>query len=80
MRLPKLLEKARRNPSSLSFAEFCWLLQKQGWRKMRQGRTSHMVWQSPGGYTLPIQQQRGGTAKFYQVEQFLDCLEAEDGS
>lgn len=65
----KLLEKAKRNPSGLSFDKFQTLLSQSGWTKKHQ-RGSHIYWYSPQGYRLSIQSE-SGMAKEYQVEQFL---------
>lgn len=61
----KLLDKARRNPDGLSFAEFQTLMAKQGWVKDHQ-RGSHQIWYSLGGSRLSIQNPNG-MAKGYQV-------------
>ncbi len=71
----KLLEKAKRNPKGLSFAEFETLLKQCGWILERQ-RGSHKLWYSPARARLPIQP-RGNMAKAYQVLQFIERYEEE---
>ena len=71
----KLLEKAKNNPSGLSFKEFESILTKAGWVNKRQ-KGSHAIWHSPKGFMLPIQNM-AGKAKSYQVKQFLIKYEEE---
>lgn len=66
----KILNKAKKNPSGLSFSDFNKLLKKCGWDFKRQ-EGSHIIWQSPKGVMLPIQKRKDGNAKSYQVRQFL---------
>ncbi|MGH8523131.1 MAG: type II toxin-antitoxin system HicA family toxin [Gammaproteobacteria bacterium] len=75
-RAEKLLEKARNNPSGLSFDDFETLLGRLGWAQRGQ-EGSHRLWYSPKGHRLPIQPARNGRAKRYQVKQFLDAIEEE---
>ncbi len=75
-RAEKLLEKARNNPSGLSFDDFETLLARLDWVKRGQ-EGSHRLWCSPKGYRLPIQPAKNGKAKRYQVKQFLDAIEDE---
>jgi len=70
-----LLAKARTQPGGLSFSEFETLWARAGWTFQRQ-RGSHRLWMSPGRFRLPIQN-ADGTAKRYQVEQFLDRFDKE---
>jgi hypothetical protein len=72
----KLLEKAKRNPQALRFSEFETLMEQWGWVFRRQSG-SHRLWYSPSGYRLPAQPEQSGTAKTYQVKQFLARLEEE---
>lgn len=74
-KLYKLLEKARTNPSGLSFKEFEALLEAAHWRFRRQ-TGSHRVWISRGNRSVPIQP-RGAKAKAYQVQQVLRILDEE---
>ena len=73
----KFLAKARNNPRGLSFDEFRTLLSQAGWEFEHQ-TGSHEVWYSPLGYRLSIQN-RAGMAKGYQVQQFLNQHEVENG-
>jgi predicted RNA binding protein YcfA (HicA-like mRNA interferase family) len=72
----KLLEKAKRNPDGLRFAELETLMQQSGWTLDRQ-KGSHRIWKSPKGARLPVQEAKGGKAKGYQVKQFLSIREEE---
>ena len=72
----KLLSKAKRNPSGLTFDELETLLAQSGWVK-RQQEGSHHLWYSPGGFRLPVQPAGNGKAKGYQVKQFLARHENE---
>jgi predicted RNA binding protein YcfA (HicA-like mRNA interferase family) len=72
----KLLDKARSNPSGLSFAEFEVLLEQSGWIFKRQS-VSHRVWKAPTGQIVPVQA-AGGKAKEYQVRQALKIMESSD--
>lgn len=71
----KLLERARKNPAGLSFANFEALLKSCGWALKRQAG-SHRVWKAPSGKAVPFQP-REGKAKPYQVRQFLKLLDEE---
>lgn len=66
----KLWQKANTNPQNLTFAEFETLLSQCGWKFSRQ-KGSHSLWYSPNNQPLPIQPQKDGKAKPYQVKQFL---------
>lgn len=72
----KLLNKAKRNPEGMSFADFQTLMTQCGWIKDRQ-RGSHQIWYSLEGARLSIQN-RNGMAKEYQVQQFLNSLKGEE--
>lgn len=72
----KLLNKAKRNPEGMSFADFQTLMTQCGWIKDRQ-RGSHQIWYSLEGAKLSIQN-RNGMAKGYQVQQFLNSLKGEE--
>ncbi len=72
----KLLHKAKNNPGGLHFSEFITLMKHCGWILDRQ-KGSHQIWISPKRNRLPIQD-KNGTAKKYQVEQFLLQLELEE--
>jgi predicted RNA binding protein YcfA (HicA-like mRNA interferase family) len=73
----KLLARAISNPKGLSFGEFQTLLRQRGWTLDHQ-KGSHLIWYSPTGYRLSVQEGRGGKAKGYQVKQFLRQYEAEN--
>ena len=70
----KLWQKAKTNPQNLSFSEFETLLQQCGWQFSRQ-KGSHRLWYSAKNQPLPIQPQKDGKAKVYQVQQFLNYQE-----
>jgi hypothetical protein len=72
----KLLNKAKRNPEGMSFADFQTLMTQCGWIKDRQ-RGSHQIWYSLEEARLSIQN-RNGMAKGYQVQQFLNSLKGEE--
>lgn len=72
----KILNKAERNPSGLSFLEFQNLLSGFDWIKDRQ-KGSHEIWYSLTGDRLSIQN-RQGMAKGYQVKQFLKYLKVQE--
>jgi len=74
-KLYKLLEKAKKNPDSLSFGEFQTLMKHHDWLLDHQSG-SHQIWYSPKFYRLSVQN-RNGKAKGYQVRQFLKRLEEE---
>jgi len=68
-RREKLLQKARNNPSGLSFNDFRALMKYCGWLEDHQ-TGSHQIWYSPSKFRISIQN-RKGKAKGYQVKQFL---------
>ena len=72
----KLLSKAIQNPDGLSFSEFQTLMAQCGWVKDRQ-KGSHQIWYSPEGARISVQR-RNGTAKGYQVRQFLKARNGEN--
>ncbi len=74
----KLLAKALRNPQGLKFSEFEALLKQCGWTFDHQ-KGSHQIWYSLKRHRLSIQN-RKGMAKAYQVKQFLQRYEVENGS
>lgn len=65
----KILAKAINNPSGLKFDEFRNLLRLCGWIEDRQSG-SHQIWYSQDRQRISIQN-RNGSAKEYQVKQFL---------
>lgn len=71
----KILERARRSPSSLRFAELCQLAEAYGFEFARQ-RGSHRVYKRPGERGLMnFQERRGGQAVEYQVRQLLSWID-----
>ncbi|GBF79274.1 type II toxin-antitoxin system HicA family toxin [Aphanothece sacrum] len=74
----KILEQARRNPQGLSFDDFESLLLLCRWELKRQ-RGSHRFWYSPNKYRISIQPMKDGKAKAYQVKQFLETYDRENG-
>jgi predicted RNA binding protein YcfA (HicA-like mRNA interferase family) len=72
----KLLEKARNNHSGISFKEFETLLSQSKWMFDHQSG-SHRVWYSPKRSRLPVQPNKDGKAKGYQVKQFIERYDIE---
>lgn len=70
----KLWQKAKTNPQNLTFGEFETLLQQCNWQFSRQ-KGSHRLWYSPQNKPLPIQPQKDGKAKVYQIKQFFQYQE-----
>ena len=70
----KLWQKAKESPQNLTFDEFETLLGQMGWKFSRQ-KSSHRLWYSPNGQSLPIQPRKDGKAKIYQVQQFITYQE-----
>ena len=68
----KLLEKVRRNPGGLHFADFITLMRQMDWTLDHQ-TGSHQIWYSPRGIRISVQE-RQGRAKRYQVKQFLEAI------
>ena len=60
---------------SLTFAEFERLLTAFGYRLMRQ-RGSHRIWRNDAVCDSRTIQSKGKDAHQYQIEQFLDTIEA----
>jgi len=78
-RKEKLLEKARNNPSGLSFVDFVTLMKQSGWVLDHQ-TGSHQIWYANLGKNIAIThrisvQNRNNKAKGYQVKQFLSALD-----
>jgi predicted RNA binding protein YcfA (HicA-like mRNA interferase family) len=76
-RCEELLERARRNPSGLRFAELCRLAECFGWRCARR-RGDHVLYKRPGTMRLMNFQNAGGRAKPYQVRQLLAAIEESE--
>ncbi len=70
----KLLERARRSPSSLRFEEVCNLAECYGFGLDRQA-SSHRIYKRPGWPQLMNFQNRNGKAKAYQVRQLLAAID-----
>ena len=74
-RCAKLLEAALRNAEGLRFMELCALAECHGWRFSRQ-RGSHQVYKRPGHpQRLTFHEGENGSAKGYQVQQFLAAIQ-----
>lgn len=69
-RTEKLVEKAGRNPGSLTFSELVRLADMFGFHQVRQ-RGSHRIFKRPGHPYFNFQES-GGMAKVAQVRQLLD--------
>jgi len=67
---PKLLEKARRAPSTLRIEEALQLGRQLGFAKVRQVR-GHRILRHPHLSPLNLQEGAGGHAKVYQVRRML---------
>lgn len=78
-RCAELLERARRNPAGLRFAELCSLAECHGWVFTRQ-RGSHRLFERLGDARLMNFQEDRGMAKPYQVRQLLRALDDEGSS
>ena len=74
-RCSDLLEKARRNPEGLRFADLCKLAECHGWVFARQ-KGAHRLYTMPGA-PRPMNFQEGekGASKTYQVRQLLNWIE-----
>ena len=82
-RLTEILEKMRKNPSGLRFAEVCRICDHY-FGQARQGSGSHRVYKTPwiGDPRVNIQNYKG-YARAYQVRQIIKAierLEAEHGA
>lgn len=75
-KLDKLLNKARRQPNSLSFDELVYLCDHY-FGSPRQQKTSHRVYKTPwpGDPRVNIQRGKNGEAKAYQVRQTLAAID-----
>jgi len=73
----RLLERAIRNPASLRFDEMVQLAEAFGFRRSRQ-RGSHHIFSHAKVRELLNLQDVKGTAKPYQVQQFLKLVERYD--
>lgn len=75
-KLDKLLEKARRQPKSMSFDELAYLCDHY-FGSPRQQKTSHRVYKTPwpGDPRVNIQKGKNGEAKAYQVRQALAAID-----
>lgn len=69
---PKLLEKARRAPSTLRIEEALQLGRQLGFAKVRQVR-GHRILRHPLLSPLNLQEGRGGHAKAWQVKRLLEA-------
>ena len=81
--LAEILEKMRKNPSELRFAEVCRICEHY-FGQTRQASGSHRIYKTPwiGDPRVNIQNYKG-YAKAYQVRQIikaLERLEAEHGA
>jgi len=65
-----------RNAGSLKFSEFQTLMSQCGWMLDHQ-TGSHQIWYSPKNYRISVQNKKG-TAKRYQVTQFLSQYQLEE--
>ena len=74
-RCADLLERAKKNPGGLRFADLCKLAECHGWEFARQ-KGAHRLYTRPGS-ARPLNFQEGekGTSKTYQVRQLLHWIE-----
>ena len=70
----KLLAKILNNPRNVNFADFCNLIESFGFELDRISG-SHHIYKRAGIRQLINVQNVGGTAKPYQVKQFLEIIE-----
>lgn len=77
----KLLEKARRSPTNVTFKELRLLVECFGFRLSRS-RGSHFIYKLPSQQeVVNLQEGKDGKAKLYQVSQVLKLIESiEDGT
>ncbi len=74
MKPRKVLEKIISGSLSISFTDFCSLIEAFGFSLSRI-RGSHHIFTHPGIPELVNVQQVGGKAKPYQIRQFLKLVE-----
>lgn len=77
MNARKLLDKALSNPRNLRFREMVALVEAFGFRLARING-SHHIFSHPGVSELVNIQNVGGSAKPYQIRQFLRLVERYD--
>lgn len=71
----KLLEQARASPANLRFDDLCRLMKCQGYVFVRQ-KGSHSMYRTPLDRSPhPVQPDKNGHAKTYQVRQVLAVIE-----
>ena len=75
-RLDDVIEQMRREPQSVRYADACTVA-AAFFGKPRQQGTSHRVWKMPwaGDPRVNMQEDKGGKAKAYQVQQLLTAID-----
>lgn len=75
-KLDELIEQMRSNPKDIRFVDACTVA-SAFFGKPRQHGTSHRVWKMPwsGDPRVNLQEDKGGKAKAYQVQQLLKAIE-----
>jgi hypothetical protein len=75
-KLDDLIEQMRREPRSVRYADACTVADAF-FGKPRQQGTSHRVWKMPwaGDPRVNMQEDKGGKAKAYQVQQLLTAID-----
>jgi predicted RNA binding protein YcfA (HicA-like mRNA interferase family) len=71
----KLLESIRNNVRGARFSDLQRLLNQFGFALQRISG-SHHIYRHPSGRMCNIQEEAGGMAKAYQVEQVLEAIDA----
>lgn len=71
----KLFQRVKNKPQNIRFQDFCTLMVYFGFSEIRV-RGSHHLYQHPSiEDVMNVQPQKDGTAKGYQVQQFLKLIE-----
>lgn len=75
-KLDELIEHMRKSPQNVRFADVCTVANAFFGEPRQQG-TSHRVWKMPwaGDPRVNMQQDKGGKAKAYQVQQLLSAID-----
>ncbi len=75
-KLDELIEHIRHSPRNVRFADACTVADAFFGEALQQG-TSHRVWKMPwaGDPRVNIQQDKGGRAKAYQMQQLLKAID-----
>ena len=69
-----VFEKIKKNPKNVRFERLCKIVESFGFR-LRGGKGSHRIYVRDGVQEMLNFQNIGGTAKPYQVRQFIKIVE-----